>query len=132
MSRPVDRRVTEATVTRRFTIRRTLVVIAAVTVTVSCATAPPKLPPQPAFESARYDEFVANAVYSALIADPTYYYRHVDVGVVNGVASLSGYVWTTDAIYRARRIASQTPGVTRVVTTQLELERNGRNNGVTR
>jgi osmotically-inducible protein OsmY len=124
--------VTEATVTRRFTIRRALVVIAAVTVTVSCATSPAKLPPQPAFESVRYDEFVANAVYAALSADPTYYYRHVDVGVVNGVASLSGFVWTTDAIYRARQIASQTPGVTRVVTTQLELERNGRNNGVTR
>jgi osmotically-inducible protein OsmY len=50
----------------------------------------------------------------------------------NGVATLSGYVWSTDAIYRARKIASEVPGVTRVVTSQLELERNGRNNGVTR
>jgi osmotically-inducible protein OsmY len=75
------------------------------------------------------DEVLANIVYSELNADPIYYFRHVDVQVDNGVAHLSGYVWSTDAIYRARKIASQTPGVTRVVTNQLELERNGRSGG---
>jgi osmotically-inducible protein OsmY len=75
------------------------------------------------------DEILANTVYSELNADPIYYFRHVDVRVDNGVAHLSGYVWSTDAIYRARKIASQTPGVTRVVTNQLELERNGRSSG---
>jgi len=39
---------------------------------------------------------------------------------------LSGYVWSTDAIYRARAIARNVPGVTGVATSQLELERNGR------
>ena len=58
-----------------------------------------------------------------------YYFRHVDVRVDNGVAHLSGFVWSADAIYQARKIASQTPGVTRVVTNQLELERNGRSGG---
>jgi len=57
-----------------------------------------------------------------------YYFRHVDVTVDDGVAHLSGYVWSTDAIYRARKIASQTPGITRVLN-QLELERNGRSGG---
>lgn len=78
------------------------------------------------------NDLVANAVYFRLNADPIYYFRHVDVRVDHGVAHLSGYVWSTDAIYRARRIAQSVPGVTGVVTSQLELERNGRSNGVSR
>jgi len=75
---------------------------------------------------------LASTVYSRLDADPIYYFKHVDVSVDRGVAHLSGYVWSTDAIYRARAIASHVPGVTSVVTSQLELERQGRANGVTR
>jgi osmotically-inducible protein OsmY len=75
------------------------------------------------------DEILANTVYSALNADPIYYFRHVDVMVDNGVAHLSGYVWSTDAIYQARKIAMNVPGVTGVSTNQLELERNGRSGG---
>jgi hypothetical protein len=122
-------------VTLRSTIRWTTLLIAAVTpLTVSCATAPPAPSAPTAAESARYeqgatDEILANAVYSALNADQTYYFRHVDVKVDEGVAHLSGYVWSTDAIYRARAIAAKTPGVTRVVSNQLELERNGRSGG---
>ena len=111
--------------------------ITAAALTVSCATVPPQPPPPAGAGSARVeqlaaDELLANAVYSELNADPIYYYRHVEVRVDNGVAHLSGYVWSTDAIYRARRIAQSVPGVTQVVTSQLELERNGRNSGVTR
>jgi hypothetical protein len=111
------------------TIRWTGVFIAVATL-ASCTT-----PPQPAVPSAvsaaraeqgATDEVLANAVYSQLNADPTYYFRHVDVHVDNGVAHLSGYVWSADAIYRARKIAANTPGVTHVVSNQLELERNGR------
>ena len=75
------------------------------------------------------DEILANAVYSQLNADPIYYFRHVDVQVDNGVAQLSGFVWSTDAIYRARYIAMNVPGVTGVSTNQLELERNDRSSG---
>lgn len=75
---------------------------------------------------------LANSLYTALNADPVYFFRHVDVRVVNGVADLSGYVWSTDAIYRARQIARHVPGITRVVTSHLELEREGRGTGVTR
>jgi osmotically-inducible protein OsmY len=98
---------------------------------VSVAPKSPKLERADATASVRAelgatDEVLANAVYSDLNADPKYYFRHVDVRVDNGVAHLSGYVWSTDAIYRARTIARNVPGVTGVVTSQLELERNGR------
>jgi hypothetical protein len=103
----------------------------------SCATAPPQPSPAPragstAAERISSDELLANAIYAKLNANPTYYFRHVDVRLENGVAHLSGYVWSTDALYAARNIARSVPGVTRVVTSQLELERNGRNSGVTR
>jgi len=78
------------------------------------------------------DEILADTVYSQLNANPIYYFRHVDVHVDNGVAHLSGYVWSADAIYEARKIAMNVPGVTGVTTNQLELERNGRDTGPAR
>ena len=115
-------------------IRWPLAVIVVATLTVSCASAPPKPSVPGAAQSMRSelgatDEILANTVYSELNADPTYYFRHVDVRVDNGVAHLSGYVWSTDAIYQARTIAMKVPGVTGVRTNQLELERNGRSGG---
>ena len=115
----------------------TAAVIAVIALMVSCASAPPSATAQPAGASMRSDlgatdEVLANTVYSELNADPIYYYRHVDVKVDNGVAHLSGYVWSTDAIYQARRIAMNVPGVTAVRTNQLQLERNGRDSGPAR
>ena len=103
----------------------------------SCATVPSQAPMAAASETASNDQrlssdLLANAIYAKLNADPVYYYRHVDVRVDRGVAHLSGYVWSTDALYQARRLARSVPGVTRVVTSQLELERNGFSNGVAR
>jgi osmotically-inducible protein OsmY len=111
----------------------TAALMTAATFAASCATGPPQPTAAPGATSVRAelgvtDEVLANAVYSDLNADPKYYFRHVDVTVDNGVAHLSGYVWSTDAIYRARTIARNVPGVTGVVTSQLELERNGRDN----
>lgn len=105
--------------------------------TAACATTPrpvPTAPPQPAVDQRRdAQDIVANYITAELNADPWYFYRHVNVSVDDdGVASLSGYVWDAQAIYRARQIASQVPGVTRVVTSQLELERNGQNTGPAR
>jgi len=102
-------------------------VLAATLALAGCATAPPRSPAQTAGDRA-----VADSVYAALDADPTYFYRHVDVRVEDGVADLSGYVWSTNAIYRAREIARQVSGVARVVTSHLELEREGRANGPAR
>ena len=93
----------------------------------ACSTAPPR-----SAERIRADESLADQVYTALNADPIYFFRHVDVRVDDGVTDLSGYVWSTDAIYRARQIARAVPGVKRVVTNNLELERNGLTRGPTR
>ena len=101
--------------------------IAAAALAASCATMPPQPSPQ-----ITANDLLADAVYSRLDADPIYYFRHVNVSVDHGVAQLSGYVWSTDAIYHARYIAQSVPGVTGVVTSQLELERNGFSSGVTR
>jgi hypothetical protein len=118
-------------------IRWPLALIAVATLTVSCASAPPKPTTPAAAQSMRSefgatDEVLANIVYSELNADPLYYFRHVDVQVDNGVAHLSGYVWSADAIYQARKIARNVPGVTGVSTSQLQLERNGRDTGPAR
>jgi BON domain len=112
---------------RRSTILRTVTLLVAGALAASCATTGPIAPPPPAHSGA--DALLANDVYLALNADPVYFYRHVDVRVDDGVADLSGYVWSTDAIYRARRIARGVPGINRVVTSHLELEREGFSNG---
>ena len=94
-----------------------------VTLVAACSTAPPKPP-----EQARAEELTAQRIYAALDADPIYFFRHVDVRVDGTVAHLSGYIWSADALYRAKRIAAQVPGVTRVVN-EMELEREGRRGG---
>lgn len=70
------------------------------------------------------DGVIAQQVYDALDADPTYFFRHVEVQARHGVVTLSGYVWSTPSIYRAEKIASGVPGVTHVID-QMELERDG-------
>jgi osmotically-inducible protein OsmY len=67
---------------------------------------------------------VEDQVYAALAADPNYFFRHVRVHARDGAVDLSGFVWTNDAIVRARQITQNVPGVTRVTTTRLELQRN--------
>ena len=43
-------------------------------------------------------------------------------------AVLGGYIWSTDALYRAKEITAGVPGVTRVVNA-MELEREGTRGG---
>jgi osmotically-inducible protein OsmY len=93
--------------------------LAAIALAAACSTNPPRSPAQ-----AGVDEAVADRVYAALNADPVDFYRHVDVRVYDGTADLSGYVWSTDAIYRAQQIARDVPGVRRVVIN-LELRVGG-------
>jgi osmotically-inducible protein OsmY len=100
---------------------------AIVTLGVACTSTAPRSSAQTDADAA-----VARHVYTALNADPIYFFSHVDVRVDQGVADLSGYVWSSDAIYRARRIAREVPGVTQVVTSHLNLEREGLGNGVAR
>jgi len=85
-----------------------------------CATPNPRT----AAERAVDDDLVAR-VDRALRDDPNIYARHIDIDVNRGVVRLSGFVWTSDDLYAARRVASTVPGVTRVVD-QLELMVGGR------
>jgi osmotically-inducible protein OsmY len=96
---------------------------ASITLLAACATSAPK-----SAEQADADEATAQRIYAALNADPTYYYRHVDVHVDGGVAVLGGYIWSTPALYRAKQITAAVPGVTRVVN-EMELERQGTRGG---
>ena len=89
----------------------------------ACASAPPKSP-----EQERADAATAERVLAALETNPIYYFRDVEVSVDYGVARLSGYVWTTDALYAAQNIARRVPGVTGVQDT-MELERQGNRGG---
>jgi osmotically-inducible protein OsmY len=84
----------------------------------SCST----MPQTPTAQTVA-DRALAQRVYVALNADPVYFFRHVNVQADDGVAVLTGYVWSPDALYRAREIARGVPGVTRVVTSNLEKER---------
>ena len=99
------------------------VLVASAAVVLACSSAPPKSP-----EQERADAATAERVYAALEANPIYYFRDVEVSVDYGVARLSGYVWTTDALYRAQQIARRVPGVTSVQDS-MELERQGNRGG---
>lgn len=90
---------------------------------VACSSAPPKSP-----EQERADAATAERIYAALEAHPIFYFRDVDVSVDNGVAVLSGYVWTTDALYHAQWIVRRVPGVTGV-KNEMQLEREGNRGG---
>ena len=97
--------------------------MAAAVIVAACASTPPKSPVQEQADAA-----IAERVYAALDQNPIYYLRDVDVSVDYGVAQLSGYVWTTDALYGAEEIARRVPGVTGVRDT-MELERQGNRGG---
>jgi len=99
------------------------VLVACAAALVGCVSGPPK-----SLEQERADAATTERIYSALEANPIYYFRDVEVSVDYGVARLSGYVWTTDALYAAQGIARRVPGVTGVQDT-MELERQGNRGG---
>ena len=113
--------------------------IPAIALSVFCSSASPQGAPaqgaapqgatpstgQPAQDVAgTSDEALTKAIYSALNADPHHFFRHVTVRVDNGIATLSGFVNSSSAIHRARTIAGQVPGVTRVLSGNLTLQPN--------
>jgi osmotically-inducible protein OsmY len=106
-------------------LARTPALIIVALAMASCSTLPPTRSPQ---ERAA-DRVTAGRVSVALYSDPYYYFEHVDVRVDDGVAILTGYVWSPDALIRARQITRRVPGVTRVVTNDLEQELDGRGSG---
>ena len=102
----------------RLSIVATLAV--AMLVVTGCAV----LPARTSAERAA-DEQLAGQVEDALLRDPDIYARHIDVDAERGVVHLSGYVWSANEVYEARRVAATVPGVTQVVS-QLELMVGGR------
>ena len=99
------------------------VVLAATVLTIAGANTP-----VPSTTEAQADAAIADRVYAALNNDPFFFFHHVEVSVNHGVVHLGGMVWTGDALYRAKQIATGVPGVTRVVN-KLELERSPRTGG---
>lgn len=102
---------------------RSFLLAATAGLAVACATAPPK-----SAEQERADAATTERVYAALESNPIYYFRDVEVSVDYGIARLSGYVWTTNALYHAQMIARSVPGVASV-RSQMELERQGNRGG---
>ncbi|HVN46773.1 MAG TPA: BON domain-containing protein [Steroidobacteraceae bacterium] len=70
------------------------------------------------------DARATKEVNDRLSADPKHYFRHVQVSVHDGVAELTGFVYSSDAVYKAKELAQQAPGVTRV-DSRVRVERNG-------
>jgi len=86
----------------------------------SCALQPPRTDAERAA-----DAELGARVDSALMSDSAMYARHVDVDVSRGIVHLSGFVWSSDDLYEARRVAASVSGVKGVVS-QLELMVGGR------
>jgi osmotically-inducible protein OsmY len=74
------------------------------------------------------DKVMAERVEAALNADRSLFAKHITAHADNGVVHLTGYVWEADDFEEAVYVASNVPGVTRVVN-DLELNRNGNDNG---
>jgi osmotically-inducible protein OsmY len=101
---------------------------AAVAVTVlcglaACVSGAPKTDSQ-----VQADKVMAERVEAALAADRSLFAKHITAHADNGVVRLTGYVWEANDFEEATYIASNVPGVTKVVN-DLELNRNGNDNG---
>jgi hyperosmotically inducible periplasmic protein len=103
-------------------IKRALAV-AVVCGVAACASGPPKSDSQRAADKA-----MAEQVEAALNADRALFAKHIVAHADNGVVRLTGYVWESSDFEEATYIASNVPGVTRVVN-DLELNRNGDDSG---
>ncbi|MBV8403227.1 MAG: BON domain-containing protein [Gammaproteobacteria bacterium] len=99
--------------------------VAVVCGVAACAAAPPKTDAQ-----MQADKVMAECVEAALNADRALFSKHITAHADNGVVRLTGYVWESSDFEEATYIASNVPGVTRVVN-DLELNRNGNDNAPT-
>ena len=95
------------------------VVAAVLCAVAACASAPPKTAAQ-----VQADKAMSERVEAALNADRSLFAKHITAHADNGVVRLTGYVWESGDFEEAVYIASNVPGVTKVVN-DLELNRNG-------
>jgi hypothetical protein len=89
----------------------------------ACSAFPAKSDPQ-----TQADKVMGERVEAALNADKALFSKHINARADNGVVYLTGYVWESGDFEEATYIASNVPGVTKVVN-DLELNRNGNDNG---
>ena len=89
----------------------------------ACVSAAPRTDAQ-----LQADKVMAERVEAALNADRSLFAKHITAHADNGVVRLTGYVWEANDFEEATYIASNVPGVTKVVN-DLELNRNGNDNG---
>ena len=89
----------------------------------ACASGPAKTDTQ-----AQADKVMAERVEAALNADRSLFAKHITAHADNGVVRLTGYIWEASDFEEANYIASNVPGVTKVVN-DLELNRNGNDAG---
>jgi osmotically-inducible protein OsmY len=98
-----------------------IVAVGAATLSVGgCATQPRRTPAERAA-----DDATAARVEQALSGDPQIYARHIDVDAERGVVRLSGFVWSSEDFFEAKRVAATVPGVTGVIS-ELEMMVGGR------
>jgi osmotically-inducible protein OsmY len=101
----------------------TAVAVAVLCGVAACVSGPPKTDAQ-----LQADKVMAERVEAALNADRSLFAKHITAHADSGVVRLTGYVWEATDFEEATDIASNVPGVTRVVN-DLELNRNGNDNG---
>jgi osmotically-inducible protein OsmY len=96
------------------------IVVAATLSVGACATQPRRTPAECAA-----DDATAVKVEQALLGDPQIYARHINVDAERGVVRLSGFVWSGEDFFEAKRVAATVPGVTGVIS-ELEMMVGGR------
>ena len=74
------------------------------------------------------DAAMAERVEAALNGDRSLFAKHIVAHADNGVVRLTGYVWEAGDFEEAVYVASNVPGVTKVVN-DMELNRNGDETG---
>lgn len=97
---------------------------AGVAVAVLCGVAACAAGPAKTDTQVQADKVMAERVEAALSADKALFAKHITAHADNGVVRLTGYVWEPTDFEEANYIASNVPGVTKVVN-DLELNRNG-------
>ena len=101
------------------------VVVAVLCGVAACASGPAKTDSQ-----VQADKVMAERVEAALNADRSLFAKHITAHADNGVVRLTGYIWEASDFEEANYIASNVPGVTKVVN-DLELNRNGNDSSPT-
>jgi osmotically-inducible protein OsmY len=95
---------------------------AALAVALSCAAAACVMQPPKTAAEREADKDLVDRVDASLKADPGLYARHINLRADNGVVTLSGYVWTTEELVKAKQDAELVSGVVKVVN-RMEVDR---------